>query len=90
MATVKTFFVAASCGLVLLGAVAAQATIVSNKLAGNGISPNGISPNGVSPNGLTTPVPSDHTLGTPLSQGLPLHSLSQSGLGKPAVDARTP
>ncbi len=75
MATMKAFFVAASCGLVLLGAVAAQAAIATN---------------GVNPNGLTPPMPSDHTLGTPLRQGLPLQSLSKSGLGKPAGDARTP
>jgi hypothetical protein len=80
MTTIKTFLVTASCGLVLLGAVAAHAAIASN----------GANPNGRSPNELTTLVPSDHTLGTPLSQGLSLHGLSRSGLGKPAVDARTP
>jgi hypothetical protein len=67
MAMMKTSLVTASCGLVLLGAVAAQAAVASN---------------GASPNGLTTPVPSDHTLGTPPSQGFPLHG--RTGGGKTA------
>jgi hypothetical protein len=32
----------------------------------------------------------DETLGIPLSEGLPFHSISQSGLGKPSFAPRTP
>ena len=85
MATVKTFLVAASCGMVLLGAVAAQAKLATNKVPFHRVVSSGISPTG-----LTTPEPNGTTVGTPLSQRLPLNGLSQSGLGKPSFDARTP
>jgi hypothetical protein len=95
MVTVKTALVTTSCGLMLLGAVAAHAKITTNGVNPNGVSPNGVSPNGANPNGirpdeLTISEPIDQTPGTPLRPGLPLNGLSHSGLGKPAVDARTP
>lgn len=80
MATLKSALVTASCGLMLLGAVAAQAKITTN----------GANPNGANPNGLTIDEHIGHTPGTPLSPGLPFNGLSHSGLGKPAIDARTP
>jgi hypothetical protein len=35
MATMKTFLIAASCGMVLLGAVSAHAELSANKLSAN-------------------------------------------------------
>src|SRR5262249_18940563 len=53
MATVKTFLVAACCGLVLLGAVSAYASLNENGMSLNGMSLNGLSMNGLSINGLS-------------------------------------
>ena len=52
MATVKTFFVAACCGLILLGAVSAHAGIYTNGLGVNGINLNGLRMNGLALNGV--------------------------------------
>jgi hypothetical protein len=87
MAMVKTFLVTASCGMVLLGAVSAHAMrgankIAANKIAANKIAANKIAANGINLNTFTTTIPSDNALGTHPSEGLPFHSLSQSGLGK--------
>src|SRR5262252_1614927 len=72
MATVKTFLVAACCGLVLLGAVSAYASLNENGMSLNGMSLNGLSMNGLSFNGLSI---------NGLSfNGLSLNGLSVNGL----------
>ena len=53
METVKTCLVAACCGLVLLGAVAAHAGQSMNGTTVNGISSNGQGINGISSNGYS-------------------------------------
>jgi len=90
MATVKTFLVAASCGMVLLSAVSAHAYVSLNKIAANKLSSNKLAGNGINLNTLTTPASSSTTLGTSASDGLPLHVISHHGLGKPVGYMYTP
>src|SRR6266568_1546827 len=49
MATVKTFLIAASCGMILLGAVSAHAKIAANKIAANKLNMNDTSLIGTNP-----------------------------------------
>jgi len=86
MATVKIFLVVTTiCSGMLLSAGSAHVRIIANRLSANRIASNKLSANGI-----TAPVSRDETLGIPLSEGLPFHSISQSGLGKPSFAPRTP
>ena len=53
MATVKTFLLAASCGMLLLSGGSAHAFAVSNGIAWNKLTANGITLNGLAANGIT-------------------------------------
>jgi hypothetical protein len=52
MATVKTYLVAACCGLMLLSAVSVHAGLSTNGLSTNGLSTNGLSAKEVQSEGL--------------------------------------
>ena len=98
MVKVKTLMVAVCCGVMLLSAVSAHATLTangwSNGLHLNGLPMNGLSSNGLSNNGLAT---YGGLISEMPSEGLTLNGLSQRGLGKtdpspesPGYDRKTP